>query len=216
MKALVLVDIQNDFLSGGALEVPESHAIIPLIHEMMHYPFGLIVASKDWHPPDHGSFFNHHEGKRPGDYINLGGMDQILWPAHCVQGTWGGEFAPGWDTAAIHKIIYKGTDSMIDSYSIFYDNCHRQSTGLEEYLREKGVKEIFIAGVATDYCVKYSVLDALQLGFHPYVIADACRGINWDAADSEKALNLMRTGGAVILSFKDLKSVLEEKEKRPV
>ena len=213
MRALLLVDLQNDFLPGGALAVKEGNAILPLINEMIHYPFDLIVATKDWHPHEHGSFAHNHEGKKPGDHINLGGLDQILWPAHCVQGTWGSEFASGWDTTIIDKVIYKGTDPLIDSYSTFYDNGHRKSTGLEDYLRDKGIKEIYIAGLATDYCVKYSALDALQLGFRPYIIVDACRGVNLQADDVEKALATMREGGAVLLSFKDLKGLLEAEDK---
>lgn len=213
MRALLLVDIQNDFLPGGALPVKEGNAILPLINEIVHYPFDLIVATKDWHPAEHGSFVNNHAGKKSGDHINLGGLDQILWSAHCVQGTRGAEFGAGWDTTVVDKVIYKGTDPLIDSYSTFYDNGHRKSTGLENYLREKGVKDIFIAGLATDYCVKYSVLDALELGFHPYVIVDACRGINLNRDDSDQALAVMRTGGAVLLSFKDLKDLLAAEDK---
>jgi nicotinamidase/pyrazinamidase len=209
MRALLIVDIQNDFLPGGALAVKEGDAILPLINEIIHYPFDVIVATKDWHPSDHGSFANNHEGKKPGNHIQLGGLDQILWPPHCVQGTWGAEFSPGWDTTRIDKVFYKGTDPLIDSYSTFYDNGHRKSTGLENFLREKGVKDVFIAGLTTDYCVAYSVLDALQLGFHPYVIVDACRGVNLHPDDTKKAIATMREGGAVLLSFKDLKSLLE-------
>lgn len=213
MKALLLVDIQNDFLPNGALAVQEGDAILPIINEIIHYPFDLIVATKDWHPPDHGSFASNYEGKKPGDHINLGGLDQILWSPHCVQGTIGAEFAHSWDTTEIDKIIYKGTDSFIDSYSTFYDNGHRNSTGLESYLREKSVKEIFFAGLATEYCIKYSVLDALRLGFRPYVIVDACRGVNLNFDDSEKALTVMQKGGAILISFKDLKNLLEEGSK---
>jgi nicotinamidase/pyrazinamidase len=213
MRALILVDIQNDFVPGGSLAVQEGNAIIPLINEIIHEPFDVIVATKDWHPADHGSFANNYEGKQPGDHILLGGLDQILWPEHCVQGTWGSEFAPGWDTTTIDKVIYKGTDPWIDSYSAFYDNGHRKSTGLEVYLRDKGVSEVFIAGLATDYCVKYSTLDALQLGFHPYLIVDACRGVNLEPDDSEKALAVMREGGAILLSFKDLRGILEAEDK---
>jgi len=213
VKALLLVDIQNDFLPGGAFGVRKSDLIIPLINEMVHYPFDVIVATKDWHPSDHGSFASNHEGKKPGDHINLGGLDQILWPAHCIQGTWGSEFGPNWDTTSIDKVFYKGTDPLIDSYSAFYDNGHRKATELEVYLRSKGVNEVFIAGLVTDYCVKYSTLDALALGFHPYVIADACHGANLNPGDAEKALAVMREAGAVILSFKDLKGLLEAEDK---
>lgn len=213
MKALILVDVQNDFLPGGALGVPESDAILPLINEMVHYPFDLIIATNDWHPSDHGSFASNHQGKKIGDHIQLGGLDQILWPIHCVQGTWGSEFGPNWDTTQVDKIIYKGTDPLIDSYSIFYDNGHRKTTGLEIYLRDKGVKDIFIAGLTTEYCVLYSVLDAIQLGFRPYVILDACRGVNLQPQDSEKAIEKMRKAGAILLSFKDVKELLENDQK---
>jgi nicotinamidase/pyrazinamidase len=213
VKALLLVDIQNDFLPGGALAVRNSDELIPLINEIIHYPFEIVVATKDWHPADHGSFASNHAGKQPGDHINLGGLDQILWPVHCVQGTRGAEFAPGWDTTEVNKVIYKGTDPLIDSYSIFYDNGHRKSTSLENYLREKGVNEICVVGLATDYCIKYSVLDALQLGFRPFVLVDACRGIDINPGDSERALAVMREGGAVLLSVKDLKGLLEVEKK---
>jgi nicotinamidase/pyrazinamidase len=213
VKALILVDLQNDFMPGGALAVKTGDEIIPLINAIIHYPFDLIIATKDWHPPEHGSFANNHEGKVPGDHINLGGLDQVLWPIHCVQGTKGAEFAAGWDTTEVDKVVYKGTDPLIDSYSTFYDNGHRKSTGLENYLREKGVKDIFIAGLTTDYCVKYSVLDALQLGFRPYVILDACRGVNLNAKDSERSVAIMREGGAIILSVKDLRDLLEAERK---
>jgi nicotinamidase/pyrazinamidase len=213
VKALLLMDLQNDFLPDGALAVQRGDEILPLINEIIHYPFDLIVATKDWHPADHGSFANNHEGKKIGEHINLGGLDQILWPAHCVQGTKGSEFGPNWDFTVVDKIVYKGTDPLIDSYSAFFDNGHRKTTGLEYYLREKGINEIFIAGLATDYCVKYSVLDALQLGFRPYVIVDACRGIDLSPGDVERALFVMREGGAILLSVKDLKGFLEAQKK---
>lgn len=213
MRALLLIDLQNDFFPEGALAVKDANAILPIINEIVHYPFDLIVASKDWHPPDHGSFANNHEGKKVGELINLGGLEQILWPVHCVQGTLGAEFAPGWETLMVDKVFYKGTDSLIDSYSAFYDNGHRKSTGLENYLREKGISEVFIVGLATDYCVKYSVLDALKLGFHTYIIVDACKGVNLHFQNTEIALQEMRKEGAILLSFKDLKDLLENKDK---
>lgn len=213
MKALLLIDIQNDFMPGGPLAVQRGNEMIPLVNEIVHYPFDIIVATKDWHPFEHGSFASNHEGKSPGDHINLGGLDQILWPIHCVQGTHGAEFALGWDSTEVDKVIYKGTDPLIDSYSAFFDNGHRKSTGLEDYFREKGVKQIFIAGLVIDYCVKYSVLDALQIGFQPFVIVDACRGVNLQPGDDERAYFVMREGGAVLLSFKDLKGLLEAERK---
>lgn len=212
-KALILVDIQNDFLPGGALAVSDGDAIIPLINEMIHYPFDVIVATNDWHPSDHGSFASNHADKKVGDHMQLGGLDQILWPVHCVQGTWGAEFAPGWDITEIDKVFYKGTDPLIDSYSTFFDNGHRKTTGLEIYLRDKGVTDVFIAGLTTEYCVTYSVLDALQLGFRPFVIVDACRGVNLEPNDVEIALETMRRAGAILLSFKDLKELMDADRK---
>lgn len=208
MKALLLVDIQNDFMPGGALAVNQGDEIVPLVNEMIHYPFDLVVATKDWHPYDHSSFAATH-GKHPGEHIQIAGFDQILWPVHCVQGTWGSEFAPGWDTTEIDKVVYKGTDALLDSYSTFYDNEHLKSTGLEYYLREKNVREVYIAGLATDYCVKYSVIDALQLGFAVYVIVDACRGVNLNPDDSHQACATMVQAGATLLPFSELKGKME-------
>lgn len=207
MKALLVVDLQNDFMPGGALPVQHADEIIPIINQLVHEPFDLIVATKDWHPSDHGSFADNH-GKQPGEHIKLAGLDQILWPRHCVQGTGGSEFAAGWDSTEIDKVVYKGIDPDVDSYSTFFDNGHRRSTGLTDYLAAKSVKDIYIAGVATDYCVKYSVLDALQLGFNVYVIVDACKGVNLNPDDSELALQKMRTAGATLLSFMDLASTM--------
>ena len=138
----------------------------------------------------------------------MGGLNQILWPQHCVQGTFGAEFVAGWDCHALDKVVYKGTDALIDSYSTFFDNGHRQTTHLENYFREKGVDEVYIAGLATDYCVKYSVLDALELGFHPFVIIDACRGVNIAAGDSAKALEERKKTGAVLIASQEVQKRL--------
>ncbi len=213
MKALLLVDIQNDWLSEGSLPVPQGDEIIPLIDEMIHYPFDLIVATKDWHPAEHGSFAANYAGKKPGDRINLGGIDQILWPPHCIQGTWGSEFPPGWDVMRVHKVIYKGTDPLVDSYSTFYDNGLRKSTGLENYLKDKGVRDLYLAGLATEYCVAYSALDAIKLGFHTYVIVDACRGINLQPNDVELSLSTMEKAGVKLLTLNDLKDQLGREKK---
>lgn len=213
MRALLLVDIQNDFLPGGALAVPEGDLIIPLIQELVHYPFDLIIATKDWHPIDHGSFVNNHLNAKKGDLVDLAGVQQILWPAHCVQGSWGAEFALGWDTTQIDKVIYKGENAGIDSYSTFFDNAERVATGLEDYLKSKDVKELYIAGLATDYCIKYSVMDAIQLGFKPYVIVDGCKGINLKLTDSHAAFLLMQRAGATLLPFRDVKGKLAEQDK---
>ena len=187
MRALVVVDIQNDFCPGGALEVPEGDQVVPVANEMMK-KFNLVVATQDWHPANHGSFAANHPWRRPGDVIQLNGQEQILWPMHCVQGSFGAEFVPGLDTSHFRKVFVKGTDPEIDSYSGFFDNGHKKATGLGGYLQEQGVKEVYIQGLALDYCVKYSVLDALQLGFKTHVVIDGCRGVNLEEGDSDKAV----------------------------
>ena len=203
MKAFIVVDLQNDFLPGGALAVKQGNEIIPVIDKLLKAPFDLKIASKDWHPRDHGSFAENH-GKKPGEHVTLAGTDQILWPVHCVQGTHGSEFAPGWDVSQIQKIIYKGTSAEIDSYSTFFDNGHRKSTGLQDFLKEKNITEIYLAGLATDYCVKYSALDACRLGFKVYVIQDACRAVNLLPDDGQKALDELRSAGVDILNSEGL------------
>ncbi|MCB9287120.1 MAG: bifunctional nicotinamidase/pyrazinamidase [Lewinellaceae bacterium] len=198
MRALVVVDIQNDFCPGGALEVPEGDQVVPVANEMMK-KFNLVVATQDWHPANHGSFAANHPWRRPGDVIQLNGQEQILWPMHCVQGSFGAEFVPGLDTSRFRKVFVKGTDPEIDSYSGFFDNGHKKATGLGGYLQEQGVKEVYIQGLALDYCVKYSVLDALQLGFKTHVVIDGCRGVNLEEGDSDKAVAEMREKGAIIV-----------------
>jgi nicotinamidase/pyrazinamidase len=203
MKALILVDIQNDFLPGGALAVRNGDAIIPVVRQLLKKPFDLIVATKDWHPPDHGSFAKTH-GRNPGAVIQLEGLEQILWPVHCVQGTPGAEFGPGWDSSLVQRTFYKGTEKNVDSYSTFFDNGHRKSTGLDLYLKDSKMDDIYIAGLTTDYCVKYSVLDARKLGFNTFVIVDACRPVNLKRGDEEKALKEMEQAGAHLVLSKDL------------
>jgi nicotinamidase/pyrazinamidase len=203
MKALVLVDLQNDFMPGGALPVKEGDQIIPIITQLLKIKFDHIIASKDWHPKDHGSFAFTHR-KEPGEIIDLFGLEQILWPTHCVQGTHGAEFYPGWDKSKVEKIFYKGTDKNIDSYSTFFDNGHRKSTGLDDYLRQNKVKDVYLAGLATDYCVKYSVLDALKLGFNVYVIKDACKAINLHDDDEAQAFHEMEKSGARLILSKEI------------
>ncbi len=200
MKTLLLVDIQNDFLAGGALAIQGAKEMIPLIADLVNQKFDLIVASKDWHPTDHQSFAAIHN-KKIGEVIQLKNLNQILWPIHCVQQTAGAEFAAGWDISKIEAIFYKGTDKTLDSYSTFFDNGHHKSTGLEEFLRSKGVRHLYIAGLATDYCVKYSVLDALNLGFQVEVIFDACRAVNLKAEDEALAYAEMQEAGAKLVNF---------------
>lgn len=176
MTALIIVDVQNDFLPGGALEINGGDEVISRINRLLALPFDTIVATKDWHPADHASFAVN-QGKLVGEEIVLDGIPQILWPVHCVEKTFGAEFSADLDTTHFDKIFYKGVNPSVDSYSCFFDNGHIQSTGLDNYLKDKGIHTVFFAGLATDYCVKYSVHDALTLGFEVYVISDACKGV---------------------------------------
>lgn len=192
--ALILIDLQNDFCPNGNLAVPEGDAVIGLANQLQPH-FDLVIATKDWHPADHASFAANHPDARIGDLIQLQGIDQILWPMHCVQNTSGAEFHPDLDTSRIQKIFYKGTDVSVDSYSAFYDNKHVRSTGLEKYLQEEKVTDIYIMGLATDYCVKYSCLDAANMDFNVYLIEDACRGVELKSGDIAKALQEIQKAG---------------------
>ena len=198
MKALILVDIQNDFLPGGSLAVPRGDQVVPVANRLQE-SFDLVVATKDWHPSDHGSFAANHPGRRAGEVVELDGLDQILWPVHCVQETKGAEFAPGLSTERISTIIYKGIDPLVDSYSTFFDNAARRSTGLTDYLVEAGVDEVVLVGLATDYCVKFSALDAAKLGFRTTVVEDGCRGVDLEPGDSARALDEMRRAGVAVV-----------------
>lgn len=208
-NALILVDLQNDFFPGGALPVSKGNEIIPIINKLVSYPFDHVLATKDWHPPTHGSFAKTH-AKQPGERIKLAGLEQILWPVHCIQETKGAEFSPGWDARNVEKIFYKGTDPLVDSYSTFFDNGHIKSTGLADYLHSKNVKDVYIAGLATDYCVKYSVLDALELGFKVYVVVDGCRGVDLKEGDSRRAMEEVHQKGAEMLSSVKVLEKLED------
>ena len=203
MNALIIVDLQNDFLPGGALPVPHGDEVILLANELQRR-FDLVVATKDWHPPNHGSFAANHRGKKPGDRIMLDGIEQILWPVHCIQNTGGSEFASSFDTNRVAHIFHKGINPQIDSYSTFFDNAHRRHTGLAHYLEKRSIKEIYLMGLALDYCVKYSVLDARHLGLNTHVILDGCRGIELEIGDIERALEEMKQAGATILKSGDL------------
>jgi len=197
VNCLLIVDIQNDFLPGGALAVPEGDAVIPVINRLQDR-FDLVLATQDWHPPDHGSFAASHPGHKVADVIELDGVPQILWPVHCIQNSPGAQFSTALDTTRLARVFRKGIDRKIDSYSTFFDNAKRRSTGLADYLREQNVQEIFICGLATDYCVRFSALDALELSFPVTVIEDACRGVNLQPDDSMNALRQLRKAGAKI------------------
>jgi nicotinamidase/pyrazinamidase len=198
MKALLLIDIQNDFLPTGALPVPQGDQVMPVANRLMEQ-FDLIVATQDWHPANHGSFAANHAGRKPGEVIELEGLQQILWPVHCVQNTPGADFAPGLDRSRIAQVVRKGTDPAIDSYSGYFDNGHRKATGLDQYLRSRNVTDLTIVGLATDYCVKFTALDAQQLGYRVHLIPEGCRGVNLKPGDVAAALREMTTAGVKIL-----------------
>jgi nicotinamidase/pyrazinamidase len=203
VKALVVVDMQNDFMPGGALPTKGADRLVPVINKLMD-KFPIVVATKDWHPKDHISFAASHPGKKVGDVVQFDGIEQILWPAHCVQHTKGAEFVKGLNADRFEHVFHKGVDRMIDSYSTFFDNAHGRETGLAKYLHQKGIKEIALAGVATDYCVLYSVLDALELGFGVTVIVDGCRAINLRPDDGQKAFDLMEEKGATLVTSDEI------------
>jgi nicotinamidase/pyrazinamidase len=202
-RALILVDIQNDFCPGGALPVPEGDALVPVANRLIP-KFELVVATQDWHPENHGSFAVNHLGKKVGDTIDLSGQRQILWPVHCVQNTRGAAFVEGLDVAKIEKIFPKGTDPTIDSYSGFFDNGHRKSTGLGEFLKEQNVKDVYVMGLATDYCVKFTALDARQLEFNTFLISDGCRGIELRHGDIEATIDEMKRAGVTLLNSSEV------------
>jgi nicotinamidase/pyrazinamidase len=198
MKALILVDIQTDFLPGGALAVPAGDAIIPVVNRLQA-KFPLVVATQDWHPANHGSFAANHPGKNVFEEIDLNGLPQTLWPVHCVQGTPGAQLAVGLQRERIAKIFPKGTDAGIDSYSGLNDNGHRKSTGLGEWLKAKGVTKVFVCGLATDYCVKFTALDTALMGFKTFFIADASRGVNLQPNDVADAVAEMTRAGIQVI-----------------
>ena len=163
MKALLLIDIQNDFLPGGALAVPEGDMVIGIANQLMNQS-DLVVATQDWHPAGHHSFASEHPDHSIGDVIEVDGNQQMLWPDHCVQQTVGAEFASDLNRRGIDHVVQKGTDITIDSYSGFFDNAKKRQTGLDEYLRNRSVQEVQVVGLATDFCVKFTVIDAIELG----------------------------------------------------
>ncbi len=197
-SALLVVDIQNGFVEESELPVPDGRRVVPIINELMPL-FEVVVATQDWHPPRHGSFYTQHEGAEPYQMGELGGKPQIMWPVHCVGGTRGAEFIPEIKKEYFQAIIRKGLDPEIDSYSTFYDNFHRNPSGLQGYLEERGVERIFIAGLAFDFCVRYSALDALEFTSEVYVIEDATRGVDEDSIAEtkkefkEKGIRLIRS-----------------------
>lgn len=203
MRALLLVDIQNDFMPFGALPVTRGDEVVEVANRLVP-AFELVVASQDWHPLDHGSFARNHPGYAPGDVVELAGLEQVLWPDHCVQNSPGASFHSGLDVASIDAVIRKGSDPAIDSYSAFFDNAHRKDTGLTRLLRDAAVTEIVMLGLATDYCVLATALDARQAGFSVTVVRDGVRAVDLQPGDGEAALTAMREAGCTIAQSDEL------------
>jgi nicotinamidase/pyrazinamidase len=201
--ALVIVDLQNDFLPEGALGVKDSDKIIPVINKLQ-FLFKNVVATFDWHPPNHKSFASSNK-KNVGDEVFINGIRQKLWPDHCIAGTEGAKLSRKFDQDHVLKFFYKGTDPEIDSYSAFFDNNYIKSTGLDQYLKELKVKKIYFTGLTTEYCIRYSVIDAIKLGFEVYVIEDAIKPVNLKLGDDEKAIFEMKQLGAHFIHSSSLK-----------
>lgn len=194
MRALILVDLQNDFMPGGALAVADGDATVDFANRRLA-DYALIIATQDWHPADHGSFAVNNPGRALGELGELDGLPQVMWPAHCVQGTTGAEFHPGLDRARIHRVFPKGTDPRVDSYSGFWDNDHRRATGLAEFLRGRGVTAVDLLGLATDYCVKFTALDARAEGFEVRLLTAGCRAVNLRPGDGDRAIAELEAAG---------------------
>lgn len=204
MKALVIVDVQNDFCPGGALAVPGGDEIIRPINSILGN-FDCIVQTQDWHPGDHLSFASNHDGKAPYDSIEMEYGTQVLWPDHCIQGTEGAEFHPGLSTKPIQMNVRKGFRKHIDSYSAFFENDHKTITGLHGYLQERNIDKLYVAGLATDFCVKWTVLDAIDLDYKVVMVEDAVRGIDIEGSVDE-AFKEMKSAG---VRFEQSKSLIQ-------
>lgn len=204
LDCLVLVDLQNDFMPGGALPVPDGDEVVEVANELATL-FGHVVASQDWHPANHLSFASQHAGHRPGDVVKIDGLQQVLWPDHCVQRTPGADFHAAINRKRIDAVVKKGLDRNIDSYSAFFDNARRRSTGLAEHLLQRDIKSVALMGLATDYCVKFSALDAVSLGLRTVLVSDGCRGIDLAPGDIDRAYEEMRRAGVEIIRAGDLK-----------
>lgn len=199
MNTLILVDLQYDFMPGGSLAVPQGDEVVGIANNLMPQ-FDLVIATQDWHPSDHLSFASQHAGQAVGDLIQLDGLPQVLWPDHCIQQTPGAQLHHSLEQQRIQHIVQKGTDRTIDSYSGFFDNGRRQATGLGELLQQHQVDQVSIMGLATDYCVKFTALDAVRLGLNTQLILAGCRGVNLQPHDVQQAIEDMRSAGVTILS----------------
>ena len=198
--ALILVDLQPDFMPGGPLAVPDGDAVVePARQHMLSGDYDIIVATQDWHPADHKSFASAHSDGVIGTVVELHGLPQVLWPDHCVQDTAGARIHDGLPAERIDRVFKKGVDPEVDSYSGFYDNGRRYSTGLTEYLREQQVSRVTVLGLATDYCVKWTALDAASEGFSVRLDTAACRGVNLNPGDVDKALAELQQAGVELM-----------------
>ncbi|WP_116367566.1 bifunctional nicotinamidase/pyrazinamidase [Parahaliea mediterranea] len=196
-SALIIVDVQYDFLPGGALATAGGDAVIGIINALQPQ-FDLVVATQDWHPPGHGSFASSHPGHRVGEVIELQGLRQVLWPDHAVQHSHGAQLAAGLDRQPIARVFRKGQNPNVDSYSGFFDNGQRGDTGLQAYLAARGITRVVVVGLALDYCVKYTALDARRIGLHATVLTDATRAVNLAPGDAEQTLRELRQAGVSI------------------
>ncbi len=201
MKALLIVDVQNDFCPGGALEVPNGDEVVPVINKLSE-TFDVVVQTQDWHPVGHSSFASTHDGKAPFDTIEMPYGEQVLWPDHCVQGSKGANFHPDLVTDRSQLIIRKGFRKEIDSYSAFYENDDSTTTGLTGYLRERDIDTLYAVGLATDFCVKWSVVDGLKEGFNVYVVEDAVKGIDIEGSVDQAWSEMLDAGAEKISSHK--------------
>ncbi|ORM53217.1 nicotinamidase [Pantoea conspicua] len=200
-RALIIIDIQNDFCPGGPMAVHEGDQTVDIANRYartFHQNGECVVALQDWHPADHGSFASV-SGEPVYMLGELNGLAQIWWPDHGIQGSAGADFHPRLDRSLFDAIFHKGQDQDVDSYSAFFDNGHRRKTELDSWLRERDITHLVMLGLATDYCVKYSVLDALELGYHVEVVKEGCRGVNLNPEDSEIALAQMMAQGAILI-----------------
>jgi nicotinamidase/pyrazinamidase len=204
MKALLIVDVQNDFCPGGALAVPGGDEIVPVINKLV-YKFDAIIQTQDWHPAGHSSFASSHEGKDPYDTIEVDYGTQVLWPDHCVQGSKGADFHPDLNIKKTQVIIRKGFRPEIDSYSTFFENDQKTTTGLAGYLKQRGITDLYTVGLATDFCVKWSVLDGIDEGFTMHIVEDAVKGINLDGS-VQQAWKEMKEKGVKITSSEKILS----------
>lgn len=199
---LLAIDVQNDFCNAGTLAVPGGGDVVPVINRLLRI-FPHAVLTQDWHPAEHLSFASSHEEKKPFDKVKLSYGDQVLWPDHCVQGTKGADFHPYLETQSCEMILRKGHNREIDSYSAFFENDHETTTGLAGYLLERRIKRLFFTGLATDFCVLYSAIDAKSLSFESYVIEDACRAINMNGS-LDKAWEAARQAGVERISVSEI------------